>query len=148
MVETENIANIELSKISAWAKENKTRFNDQKSKEMLMTRRKRRERKELDIYLNNKLLKQVDNMKYLSVIIDSKLTFREHKRHDRKMHKINIQSFKVGKIELGLKSRSFENNIHGRHFTSSLIWCTSLGKHYGQNMLQAKGSQSPKANQH
>ena len=45
--ETDNIANIELSKISAWAKDNKTRFNDQKSKVMLITRRKRRERKEL-----------------------------------------------------------------------------------------------------
>jgi len=41
----ENIANIELSKISAWAKDNKTRFKDQKSKVMLMTRRKKRERK-------------------------------------------------------------------------------------------------------
>ena len=54
--EAENIANVELSKISAWAKENKIRFNEQKSKVMLMTRRKRKERKELKIYLNNKPL--------------------------------------------------------------------------------------------
>jgi len=79
--EIENIANTELRKISAWAKDNKTRFNDQKSKVMLMTRRKRRERKELEIYLNNILLKQVNNMKYLGVIIDSKLTFRDHITH-------------------------------------------------------------------
>jgi hypothetical protein len=38
--EAENIANVELCKISAWAKENKIRFNEQKSKVTLMTRRK------------------------------------------------------------------------------------------------------------
>jgi hypothetical protein len=39
--EAENIANIEFSKISAWAKtKNKIRFNEQKSKVMLMKRRK------------------------------------------------------------------------------------------------------------
>jgi hypothetical protein len=43
-----------LSKISAWTKENKIKFNEQKSTVMLMTRRKRKEQKELEIYLNNK----------------------------------------------------------------------------------------------
>ena len=42
--EAENIANIELSKVSSWAKDNKIRFNEQKSKTMLLTRRKRREK--------------------------------------------------------------------------------------------------------
>jgi len=41
--EAENFANVELSKISAWAKDKKIRFNEQKSKVMLMTRRKRKE---------------------------------------------------------------------------------------------------------
>ena len=40
--EAENIANVELSKVSAWAKENKIRFNEQKSKVMLLTRQKRK----------------------------------------------------------------------------------------------------------
>jgi len=38
--ESEKIASMELSKISAWAKENKSRFNKKKSKVMLMTRQK------------------------------------------------------------------------------------------------------------
>jgi hypothetical protein len=37
-------------KVSRWAKENKVRFNDQKSKVMLMTRRKRKERKDVEVY--------------------------------------------------------------------------------------------------
>jgi hypothetical protein len=41
--EAENIANVELSKISEWAKENKIKFNEQNSKAMLMSKRKRKE---------------------------------------------------------------------------------------------------------
>jgi len=52
--EAKNIANVDLSKISAWAVNNKIRFNEYKSKVMLMTRRKRKERKEIEICLNNK----------------------------------------------------------------------------------------------
>ena len=76
--EAENIANVEFSKISAWAKENKIRFNEQKPKVMPMTRRKRKERKELEIYQNNKPLLEVHSLKYLDIIFVSKLTFREH----------------------------------------------------------------------
>ena len=86
--EAENIVNVELSKISAWAANNKIRFNEHKSKTMLLTRRKRKERKEIEIYLNNKPLNQVNSMMYLGMIFDSKLTFREHV--NRKMHQINI----------------------------------------------------------
>jgi hypothetical protein len=43
-----------------------------------MTRRKRKERKEIEIYLKNKPLMQVRSMKYLGIILDSKLTLREH----------------------------------------------------------------------
>jgi hypothetical protein len=43
-----------------------------------MTRRKRKERKEIEMYLNNQPLIQVHSMKYLGIIFDSKLTFREH----------------------------------------------------------------------
>ena len=78
MREAEDIANIELSKISSWAKDNKTRFNEQKSKVMLMTRRKKREHKDMEVYLNHKLLEQVYNMKYLGITIDYNLTYREH----------------------------------------------------------------------
>jgi len=60
--EAENIADIEMNKITAWAKENKIRFNEGKSKVMLMTRRKRKEQKD-DIYLNNKPIPQVHRLK-------------------------------------------------------------------------------------
>ena len=76
--EAENIANVELSKISAWAKVDKIKFNEQKSKVMLLTRRKRKGQKEIEIDLNNKLLLQVHSLKYFGIIFDSKFLFREH----------------------------------------------------------------------
>jgi len=40
--EAESIANVELSKISAWTVNNKIRFNEHKSKVMLMTRKRKK----------------------------------------------------------------------------------------------------------
>jgi len=65
IIEEKNISNVELSKISAWTKENEIRFNEQKPKVTLMTRRKRKELKKLEIYLNNKPLLQLRSLKYL-----------------------------------------------------------------------------------
>jgi len=76
ITEAENIANIELSKISAWAK--KIRFKELKSKVIFLTRRKRKERKELEIYLNNKPLIQVHSLKYLSIIFEKKSSHLEN----------------------------------------------------------------------
>jgi hypothetical protein len=57
--------NLELRKISDWAQNNKLKFNEDKSKVMLMSRRKIKEDKEVEIYLNNKILEQVNKIKYL-----------------------------------------------------------------------------------
>jgi hypothetical protein len=43
--EAENFANIELNKIAEWATDNKIKFSEEKSKVMLLTRRKRKEQK-------------------------------------------------------------------------------------------------------
>jgi len=43
-----------------------------------MTRRKRKEQKEILVYINNKAIPQVQKLKYLGIIFDNKLLFREH----------------------------------------------------------------------
>ena len=78
MGEAENIANVELNKITKWVRDNKLRFNERKSKVMLLTRRKRKEQKEIAVYLNSKTILQVNSLKYLGIIFDYKLTFNEH----------------------------------------------------------------------
>jgi len=79
--EAENIAKVELNKITKWARDNKLRFNEGKSKVMLLTRRKRKDKKEIAVYLNNKAIPQVNSLKYLGIIFDYKLTFKEHKKY-------------------------------------------------------------------
>ena len=75
----ENYANVELSKIDGWSRKNKIKFNDKKCKVMLVTRRKRREDKDITVYLNFTPLEQVTQMKYLGIIPDQKFRFQEHK---------------------------------------------------------------------
>jgi ribonuclease HI len=112
--EAENIANVEMSKITAWAKENKISFNEQKSKVMLMTRRKRKERKDLDIYLNNKTLPQVHILKYLGIIFDSKLTFSEHINYiAEKCTKLIFTLSKSAKLNWGLKHAALKTIYTG-----------------------------------
>ena len=79
--EAENITNMEMKKVLTWAKNNKTKFNEQKYKAMVISRRKRKENKEVIIYMNNIILEQVQSIKYLGIIIDSKLNFRDHIMH-------------------------------------------------------------------
>ena len=67
-----------MSKITSWATRKKLKFNEEKTKTMLISRRKRREEKEIDSYLNHKLLEQVKKIKYLGIIIDDKFNFSEH----------------------------------------------------------------------
>ena len=94
-------------KISKWTKDNNFRFNDQKSKLILMTLRKRKERKDLEVYLNNKILRQVNTMKYLGIIIDNKLTFSEYITHmSEKCTKIIFALSKSAKLNWGLSHKT------------------------------------------
>ena len=77
VAEVENYTNMKMSKITEWSKENNLQFNDQKSKDVLVSRRCKG-RKAMDIHLNNNHLEQVDKIKYSGIIIDSKLKFTEH----------------------------------------------------------------------
>jgi hypothetical protein len=63
----ENLSNIEMRKMTKWSKNNKINFNEYKSKVMVISRRKRKENKEINIYLNNKPLQQITTLKYLGI---------------------------------------------------------------------------------
>ena len=76
--EAENIANVEMGKITMWAENNKTKFNEEKSQVMLMTRRKRKEQKEILVCIKHKAIPQVQKLKYLGIIFENELLFRDH----------------------------------------------------------------------
>jgi len=91
--------NLELRKILEWAQNNKLNFNENKSKVMLVSRRRRTERKEIEIYVNNKTLKQVNGIKYLDIIFDNKMTFRDHINYkEEKCTKLIFSLSKSAKI--------------------------------------------------
>ena len=60
------------------SRRNKVRFNEKKSKVMLVTRRKRREDKKIILYLHSSPIEQVTQMKYLGIIRDQKFKFQDH----------------------------------------------------------------------
>ena len=74
--EVEAYANSDLAIIKKWAWENKMKFNESKSKAMLITRK--RKQGVIKIFLNNKSLEQVNVMKYLGIHFDSRLSFYKH----------------------------------------------------------------------
>jgi len=96
--------NLEMRKILEWVQNNKLKFNENKSKVMLMSRRGRTERKEIEIYVNNKTLKQVNSIKYLGIIFDNKMTFRDHINYiEEKCTKLIFSLSKSAKITWRLK---------------------------------------------
>jgi len=100
----ENYVNIELSKIKRWSKNKKTKFNDKKSKVILVSRRKRKGNKNLTVYLNHKPLDQVTQMKYLGIILDHKFRFQEHIKYAAERCAKLIHSLsKAAKLTCGFK---------------------------------------------
>jgi hypothetical protein len=131
--EAENITNIKMNKVLTWAKNNKLTFNEQKSKVMVITRRKRKENKEISVYTNNKPLEQVQKIKYLGIIIDSKLNFRDHIIHiSSKCNKLVYALSKSAKQSWGL-SHAALHTIHKGEILPLLlygapVWIEALEK--------------------
>jgi len=109
--EAENVANVELNKITKWARDNKLRFNERKSKVMLLIRRKIKEQVEIAVYLNNKSIPQVNNLKYLGIIFDYKLTINEHKNMTAKCTNLIFSLPKSAKLNWGLDHKAL-NTIY------------------------------------
>jgi hypothetical protein len=68
-----------LKKIENWARDNKMQFNENKSKVQLVTTTTLRDNRTLNIYLNNKRLEQVSELKCLGIYFDSRLSFDRHR---------------------------------------------------------------------
>ena len=110
----ENYTNVELSKIHGWAKNNKIKFNDTKSKVMLVSRRKRKENKNITVYLNNKPLEQVTQIKYLGIILDHKFRFHDHITYAAEKSAKLIHSLsKAAKLTWGIKHKAIETIYKG-----------------------------------
>jgi len=107
VVEAENYINLEMRKISDWAQNNKLKFNENKSNAYVSQEKKGN--KEMEIYLNNKTLKQVNSTKYLEIIFDSKMTFTDHVKYvGEKCTKLIFSLSKSAKVTWGLKHEALK----------------------------------------
>jgi len=87
---------------------------------MLMLRKKRKERGEVEVYLNNKLHRQVKTMKYLGIIIDKKLTFRENlKQSTDKCRKLIFALSRSAKLNWGLSHKALKHYTREEYSRSS-----------------------------
>ena len=112
--ESENFSNLEMSKITAWSKRNKFGFNEEKSKAMLISMRKRKEVKDIKTCLNNKPLEQVTTMKYLGTVIDDKFKFSQQIRYAAgKCAKLIFSLSKAAKISWEHKHEALKTIYEG-----------------------------------
>jgi hypothetical protein len=72
----EAYANSNLAITENWAWKNKMKFNASKSKAMVIARK--RSQDEIKIFLNNRSLEQVTEMKYLGIHFESRISFNKH----------------------------------------------------------------------
>jgi hypothetical protein len=72
-----SVINKELADISQWLKVNKLSLNIDKTKFMIFTRKKKASH-EINLYIDNKSLSETNVSKFLGVLIDNKLNWKQH----------------------------------------------------------------------
>jgi hypothetical protein len=106
---------------------------------MYVTRRKRRENTDVCIYLNNKPLEQATNIKYLGIILDRKLNFREHIIHtSRKCTTLIHALAKSAKLSWGLNHEALNTTYKGAIFPLMLygtpVWIGAMEKNCNRTL--------------
>ena len=106
---------------------------------MAVTRRKRREKTEVYIYLNNKPLEQVNSIKYLRITLDSKLNFRQHIISTSKKCTTLIHTLaRSAKLNWGLQQEALNTIYKGAILPLMLygapVWIQAMEKNYNRTL--------------
>jgi len=110
--EAEAYAISDLATIETWAWDNKMNFNESKSKAMIITRKRSRDK--VNIFLNNGSLEQVELMKYLVIHFDSRLLFYKHVEHvAEKSRELTYMLNRTAKLQWGLAYNSLKTVYEG-----------------------------------
>jgi ribonuclease HI len=127
--EAEVFANSDLAKIEKWAKENK-----------MLTNRKRNN-ENINIYLNNRRLEVVEEMKYLGIYFDSRLTFDKHIKYiAENSTKLIHMLGRSAKLQWGLGHKSLKAIYEGTLIPlltyGAPVWDEAAVKQRNLRMLQ------------
>ena len=113
-------------------KKNKLRFNETKSKAMLISRHRGNDT--INVYLNNRRLNQVTEMKYLGIYFDCRLTFDKH--IENIVEKSTTMAYMLGKsakLHWGLGHKSLKITYEGALIPiltyGTPVWEEAAGKH-------------------
>ena len=77
----EEVVNVELGCIQDWLVANKLTLNTNKSNFMIIKPRQKKVPKKIQLSINGDHLNESDCVKYLGVLIDNKLTWKQHIQH-------------------------------------------------------------------
>jgi hypothetical protein len=115
-LEIENYANIETQMLAKYSRDNKMRFNEQKSKVMIITKKRPKNRREIKIFINKRILQQADTMNYRGITIDRRLNYNQH------IDKITGKSMKI----VHALSRTSKINWGLRHDVLRIIYTGAI----------------------
>lgn len=140
LAEAEAYANSDLAVIGKWARENKMKFNENKSKVLLIS--SKRKQGKVTIFLDNRKLGQVNVMKYLGIHFDSRLTFYKHidQLADKSKALIYMLS-RNAKLHWGLGHKSLKTIYEGAIVPlmtyGAPVWEGAINKHKYRHKLQS-----------
>jgi hypothetical protein len=104
------------------------KFNESKSKDMIIARK--RSQDEIKIFLNNRRLEQVMNMKYLGIYFDRSLSFYKHIEHIAdESRTLTYMLKRTAKLQCGLGHKSLKN-LRWSDSTSNDLWSPHMGGGY------------------
>jgi len=116
------------------------KFNESRSKAMIITRKRRRDK--FNIFLNNRSLEQVDVMKYLGIHFESRLLFYKHiEQVAEKSRALTYMLNRTTKLHWGLGHKSLKTVYEGAIVTlmtyGAPVWEGAITKHKQLQKLQS-----------
>ncbi len=136
----EEIANLRIKEIEEWAEKSKLTFNADKTQAVLFTRRLKYN--EPNVIFKGKQLILTSSIKYLSIIIDSKLTFKAHNNYIKtKTTEILNSLLRFSKTKYGLNSKALSTIYKGCILPiisyGVSVWAKAIDREYNKQYLNA-----------
>ena len=128
----------DLRKFEDWAKAHSLSFNTEKSKVMIFTRKNKYKKPKL--YLSGRELEYVNEIKYLGVIIDQKLSWKQHiESQIKKATNVLMMSRKMIGNKWGLKPKImdwiYKGIVRPTLSYGSIVWISGLNRKFIQEKL-------------
>ena len=117
-------------------------FNELKSKTMLIARKRKSNRENINIYLNNRRLEQVKEVKYLGIIFDN---LHKHIEHTTEKSRKMIYVRQNSQTKLGSGTQIPQNYLRRGLSPSDDLWSSSLGRSHKKAKTPSEDAEQRRA---